>query len=131
MKTKENQSNVISLPEINNLQELAKGCKYAIVNYSLSEEKLSLSGLNVDKMVVFFNGCPETMNARIIDIMVKDGQSLSKSTLYVKSADSFYKKGILKFLTYLIRPIFGVSPNDEIIDIVERAKQYRKGGYNG
>ena len=131
MKTNENQSNVISLPEINNLQEFAEGCKYAIVNYSLSEEIFSSSGFKVNKMVVFFNGCPETMNARITDIIIKDGQSLSKSTLYVKSAGSFYKKGILKFLAYLIRPILGVSSNDEIIDIIERVKDYKKGGYNG
>lgn len=128
MKTNENQSNAISLPEINNLQELTEGCSTALITYGLNDKK------KLVKMVVLFDAHDidfESVNRGVKSTMIWSGNMIaSKSNLYS------FRRGILKcsakFFVCLYKDVFGFAPNDsEVHDCREGCNDYWKGGYYG
>lgn len=124
-----------STPETTDLQELIKGCNQAIITHALEECIYAPNGFKARKMVVFFEGdgfCHETVNNGINDIMIQHCKSLVKSHFFIIQAGETWKKSLFRFAAYLLRPILGISANEEIIDITDRKIEYKKkGGTHG
>lgn len=114
------------IPETSDLQELTKGCNSSIVSYSL--ECFSDEHMKTRKIVVFFSDgfCCETINKDINNMMIRHNQSLVKSQLYKNNSGS-WKRSFFKFAAYLLRPILGVKPSSDLVDITNVANNYNNG----
>lgn len=132
MKTNENQSNVISLPEINNLQELAKDCNKAVVTYGLKEQEGKPNQYKKCKMVILYsdNLDMDTVIGSSNIAMMKNDVSLCKPFLY-RIIDNIVQYSKFDFCAALFRPIFGFTPNEKVHDNTSTYNEYKKGGYNG
>lgn len=129
MKTNEHTSNVISLPEINNLQELVKDCNRAVVTYGLKEQTGKPNQYKKCKMVVLYSDDleMETIVRASSITMMKNDVSICKPFIY-RIMDSIVSISKFDFYAALFRPIFGFTPNQNVHDNTRTYNEYRKGG---